>query len=72
MRTTITVIVDPQERTTTVRRAGEKCPIVCIYDATPAALASAYRDTAEYLLDLANRIDGIKVSPVLDYHLNKC
>lgn len=72
MRTTITVIVDPQERKTTVRRAGEKCPIVCIYDSTPAALASAYRDTAEYLLDLANRLDGIKVSPVLDFHLNKC
>lgn len=67
MRTTITVIVDPQERTTTVRRAGEKCPIVCIYDSTPAALASAYRDTAEYLLGLANRIDGIKASPVLKF-----
>lgn len=67
MRTTITVIVDPQERKTTVRRAGEKCPIVCIYDSTPAALASAYRDTAEYLLGLANRIDGIKASPALNF-----
>ena len=72
MRTTITVIVDPAKMTTTVRRSGEKCPISCIYDVSPAALSSAYRDAAEYLLDLANRLDGIKAAPALDLHLNRC
>nr|DAP98588.1 MAG TPA: hypothetical protein [Caudoviricetes sp.] len=72
MRTTITVIVDPLRMTTTVRRAGEKCPIACIYDVSPTALSSAYRDAAEYLIDLANRLDGIKAAPALDLHLNRC
>lgn len=72
MRTTITVIVDPAEMKTTVRRAGEKCPIACIYDVSPTALSGAYRDAAEYLLDLANRLDGIKAAPALDFSLNRC
>ena len=28
------------------------------------------RDAAEYLLDLANRLDGIKAAPALDLRLN--
>ena len=57
-KTTVTVLVDPTRRETTVRRSGDKCPISYIQVATPAALAAAYRDAAAYFLDLARDVPG--------------
>lgn len=57
-KTTVTVIADPAQRETTVRRSGLKCPISYIQIATPEALAAAYRDAAAYFLDLAGEIPG--------------
>lgn len=31
-----------------------------------------YRVKPEYLLDLADRLDGIKAAPALDLHMNIC
>lgn len=58
VKTTITILLDPEQRKTTVRHVGVKTPIVCTWGASPHTLAGAYRDAAAYLLDLAGQIKG--------------
>lgn len=58
VKTTITILLDPEQRKTTVRHVGIKTPIACAWGASPYTLAGAYRDAAAYLLDLAGQIKG--------------
>lgn len=58
IKMSVTVAADPARRETVVRRSGDRCPISCIYAATPDTLAAAYRDAAAYFLDLAGQIPG--------------
>lgn len=58
IKISVAVVADPARRETVVRRSGDRCPISCIYAATPDTLAAAFRDAAAYFLDLAGQIPG--------------
>lgn len=58
IKISVAVVADPARRETVVRRSGDRCPISCIYAATPDTLAAAYRDAAAYFLDLAGDLPG--------------
>lgn len=49
----VTVTVNHTDGTISVKRNGEKCPIVLSYTVSPSSLAECYRDAAAYFLDLA-------------------
>lgn len=50
---TVTVEVDHEEGTITVKRNGVKCPISKCFTVNAQALAGCYRDAASYFLDIA-------------------
>ena len=63
-KTTISVIVNHTDRTTTVKQSGVKTPLSFVQRANAGAYREALRDAAFCLLDLASETDG--ANPVRD------
>ena len=56
-KTTVSVIVNHTDKTTTVKMSGEKTPLSFVQSANQSAYLAALRDAAFYLLDKVATLD---------------